>query len=197
MTQYNLLDQLFSDNHGILKTTDAVHEGVSKPMFYQYVKEHSIESVSHGVYATPNAWVDEMYLLHIRCEEAIFSHESALFFHDLTGREPMHHTITVKTGYNPTRLTKDGIKVYTIKRELHQIGICEMTTPFGQTVPVYDMERTICDIIRSRSSIEMQTFQEAMKDYAKRKDKNLRRLMQYASMFHVERKLRQYLEVLL
>jgi predicted transcriptional regulator of viral defense system len=197
VTQYKLLDQLFADNLGILTTADAVHEGVSKPMFYQYVKEHSIEPVSHGVYAMPDAWVDEMYLLHVRCEEAIFSHESALFFHDLTDREPIRHTITVKTGYNPTRLTKDGIKVYTIKRDLHQIGAGEMTTSFGHVVPVYDMERTICDLIRSRSSIEMQIFQDAMKGYAKRKDKNLQRLLQYASLFHVETILRQYLEVLL
>ena len=33
--------------------------------------------------------------------------------------------------------------------------------------------------------------------YARRKDKNLRALMQYAGMFKVEKILRQYLEVLL
>lgn len=59
------------------------------------------------------------------------------------------------------------------------------------------MERTICDLIRSRSGIEMQTFQDALKQYAKRKDKDLRKLMRYAQMFRVEKLLRQYLEVLL
>ena len=46
--------------------------------------------------------------------------------------------------------------------------------PFGHDVPVYDMERTICDVLRSRSHIEMQTFQDALKAYARRKDKDLR-----------------------
>jgi len=73
----------------------------------------------------------------------------------------------------------------------------EAKTPFGNTVPVYDMERTVCDIIRSRSSIEAQTFQDALKQYAKRPDKNLRQLMRYAREFHVEKILKQYLEVLL
>ena len=91
----------------------------------------------------------------------------------------------------------DGIKVYTIKKELHDVGIVTMNTPFGNPVPVYDMERTICDLIRSRSGIEMQTFQDALKQYAKRKDKDLRKLMRYAQMFRVEKLLRQYLEVLL
>ena len=70
-------------------------------------------------------------------------------------------------------------------------------TPFGHTVLTYDMERTICDLIRNRSRIEMQTFQGAIKAYAYRKDKNLRTLMQYAGMFHIEKILRQYLEILL
>ena len=88
-------------------------------------------------------------------------------------------------------------RVYTIKKELHDVGIVTMNTPFGNPVPVYDMERTICDLIRSRSGIEMQTFQDALKQYAKRKDKDLRKLMRYAQMFRVEKLLRQYLEVLL
>ena len=119
------------------------------------------------------------------------------FFHDLTDREPNPYSITVKTGYNPASLQADGIKVYTIKKELHDVGIVTMNTPFGNPVPVYDMERTICDLIRSRSGIEMQTFQDALKQYAKRKDKDLRKLMRYAQMFRVEKLLRQYLEVLL
>ena len=72
-----------------------------------------------------------------------------------------------------------------------------MNTPFGNPVRVYDAERTICDIIRSRSGIEMQTFQTALRQYAARKEKDLCRLMRYAEMFHVEKLLRQYLEVLL
>ena len=91
----------------------------------------------------------------------------------------------------------EGIQVFTIKADLHDVGLTTEKTPFGHTVPVYDMERTICDLLRSRSRIEIQTFQGALKSYARRKDKNLRALMQYAGMFKVEKILRQYLEVLL
>lgn len=94
-------------------------------------------------------------------------------------------------------LHDDGFQVYTVKKDLHEKGITTMQTPFGHSVPVYDMERTICDLLRSRKNIEMQVFQDALKQYARRKDKNLRTLMKYASMFHVEKILRPYLEVLL
>ena len=160
-------------------------------------KEKELEQAAHGVYVSPDAWVDGMYLLHLRCSQGIFSHETALFFHDLTDREPSPYSITVRRGYSTTRLKADGILVYTIKPELHDVGKSTARTPFGHTVPAYDMERTICDLLRCRSSIEMQTFQGALKMYARRKEKNLRRLMQYAGLFRVEKILRQYLEVLL
>lgn len=197
MSQFQQLDQLMERQDGMLRTGQALAAGISKPVFYQFVQSRGLEQAAHGIYLSKDAWVDAMYLLHLRCPQAVFSHETALFFHDLTDREPNPYSITVKTGYNPASLQADGIKVYTIKKELHDVGIVTMNTPFGNSVPVYDMERTICDLIRSRSGIEMQTFQDALKQYAKRKDKDLRKLMRYAQMFRVEKLLRQYLEVLL
>ena len=177
MTAYEQLDLLFKQNNGIIKTAQVIENGITKSTFYAYAKQRGVEQAAHGIYVSPDAWTDAMYLLHLRCAQAVFSHESALFFHDLTDREPNPYSITVKTGYNPASLQADGIKVYTIKKELHDVGIVTM--------------------IRSRSGIEMQTFQDALKQYAKRKEKDLRKLMRYAQMFHVEKLLRQYLEVLL
>lgn len=197
MTQEELIEKLIGANKGMLRTSQVVDAGISKPMLYQYIKENDMEQLSHGVYAVKDSWIDMMYLLHLRCRQAVFSHETALFLHALTDREPMAYEITVKTGYNPSKLKEDGFKVYTVKEELHGEGIITMQTSFGHDVPVYDMERTICDIVRNRNKTEIQTFQSALKQYVKRKDKNLRLLMQYAECFHVDKILRQYLEVLL
>ena len=197
MTQFEKLDLLLRECGGTIQTFQVLNNGISKSVFYAYVKERGLEQASHGVYVSPDTWTDAMFLLHLRCGQAVFSHETALFFHDLTDREPLKYTITVRTGYNPSRLQEDGFQVYTVKKDLHEIGIIAMQTSFGHSVPVYDMERTICDLLRSRKNIEMQVFQDALKQYAKRKDKNLRMLMKYAAMFHVENILRPYLEALL
>lgn len=197
MKQFEQMDQMLTMQDGMLRTSQVIAAGISKPMFYDYVRSRDLERAAHGIYISKDSWVDAMYLLHLRFEQAVFSHETALFFHDLTDREPMKYTVTVKTGCNPTKMKAEGIHVFTIKSELHGVGITTAQTPFGHTVPVYDMERTVCDLLRSRSRIEIQTFQGALKAYARRKDKNLQTLMQYAGMFRVEKILRQYLEVLL
>lgn len=197
MTQTEQIKNLIMANDGMIQTSQVMNIGISKTVFYQYVKDNDMEQISHGVYATKDTWTDAMYLVHLRCKQAVFSHETALFLHDLTDREPIEYEITVKTGYNPSKLKNDGMKVYTVKKELHGEGIIMMQTPFGHLVPAYNMERTICDIIRNRNNTEIQTLQSALKQYVKRKDKNLRLLMQYAAKFHVDKILRQYLEVLL
>ncbi len=197
MTQYEQIRNLVVSNKGMIQTSQVTELGISKTMFYQYIKDNDMEQMAHGVYIAKDTWADALYLLHLRCEQAVFSHETALYFHDMTDREPVQYEITVKTGYNPSRLKGDGIKVYTVKKELHEEGIIMMQTSFGHMVPVYNIERTICDIIRNRSNTEVQTFQTALKQYAKRKDKDLRLLMQYATKLRVDKILRQYLEVLL
>lgn len=197
MSKFEQLDRLLESQDGMLRTAQAITAGISKPTFYQFVRVRGLEQVAHGIYLSKNAWVDSMYLLHLRCPQAIFSHETALFVHDLSNREPLEYSITVKTGYNPTRLKDDGIKVFTIKTELHEVGLSIARTSFGHNVSVYDKERTICDVLRSRSQIEIQTFQDALKAYVRRKDKDLRTLMQYAKLFRVEKILWQYLGVLL
>ena len=197
MNQYKQLDHLLESQNGLLRTEQAMSAGITKPVFYNYVHSKELERVAHGIYLSKDAWVDSMYLLHLRFSHAVFYHEAALFFHDLTDREPLQYTVTVKTGYNPTNLKEEGVQVFTIKVELHEVGLTTLQTPFGHDVPVYDMERTICDLLRSRSRIEKQAIRDALRIYASRRNKNLRTLMRYAELFRVEKILRPYLEVLL
>lgn len=197
VARYEQLDSLAAQNGGVLRTGDVVAAGISKTTLKKFVAERQYERIAHGVYLSPDAWKDSLYIIGLRCPQGFFSHETALFLHDLTDREPMQYTLTVKTGYNPSGLTADGMKVYTVKKELYGLGASSAETSFGHTVAVYDMERTICDIVRSRRNIDAQTFQSALKQYARKRDKNLPLLMDYAQKFHVDKILRQYLEVLL
>ncbi len=197
MRQFGQLDQILAAQDGILRTSDAISAGISKPVFYDYVKSRELERVAPGIYLSSDSWLDTMYLLHLRFEQLVFSHETALFFHDLTDREPMEYSVTLKTGYNPTKLKAEGVRVFTVKADLHSVGLINALTPFGHSVPVYNMERTVCDLLRNRKNTEAQTFQGMLKMYVRRKNKDLRTLMHYAGLFHVEKILRQYLEVLL
>ena len=72
-----------------------------------------------------------------------------------------------------------------------------MPSPHGQDLRVYDLERTLCDVLRSRSRLDVQIVNDAIKGYIKKPEKNLPRLMQYAEQFGIQKIVRQYVEVLL
>jgi hypothetical protein len=197
MLKQELLTSLLIENNGILKTSDAINANISKPYFLEYVKRLNLKRVSHGIYMADDAWRDEMYLLQLRLNSAIFSHESALYLLNLSEREPLQFSITMKAGYNSSKLKQEGIKVYTVKPDLFEVGLVNLDSPNGNVLRTYNAERTVCDLIRSRSNIEIQDLQSAIKGYTKIEQKNLPLLMRYAKMFRVEKLLRQYLEVLI
>ena len=87
--------------------------------------------------------------------------------------------------------------VYMVKKELHQLGIIKLPTMFGNLVTAYNMERTICDCLRSRNQMDMDIVIDGIKRYAKRRDKNLNTLMEMSKTFGVSKILRNYMEVLL
>lgn len=184
--------------HDYLTPGIAAKSGISKFKFYKYVRENGLEPVSRGIYSAGSDWVDELYVLHQRCPNAVFSHNEAFYYHSLTDREPLVHTLTIYSGYNAHRLVADGrCKVYTVKRELLDVGKTIVKDNDGNMIPMYDLERTICDLIRSRSGIEVQDFSSVLKTYVSKKDKDLNRLMEYAKLFRVDNVIRSYMEVLL
>jgi len=114
-----------------------------------------------------------MYTLQVKSKRIVFSHETALYLHELTDRDPLEWSVTIPAGYNGSNLREAGIKVYTVKKELHLIGVTELKTLYGRSTKVYDKERTICDIVRNRNNMDVAILNEGIKRYLYNKDKNI------------------------
>lgn len=191
------LKPILTQNGNTITTAEANAAGISNERLRQLVKRGVLEHPTFGVYVLPHDFVDRMYATQQRRPKIIYSHETALFLHDLTDRDPISYSVTVPTGYNTVKLREEGFTVYTIKRDLHTVETTEVETMFGHTVRVYTMERTICDCLRSRSRMDVALLTDALRHYVRRKDKNLNTLMKMAKTFRVEEPLRHYMEVLL
>ncbi|SDL27065.1 hypothetical protein SAMN04487833_11579 [Sarcina sp. DSM 11001] len=71
--------------------------------------------------------------------------------------------------------------VITIILWLPRLGhITSVKTIYGNEVRAYDIDRTVCDIVRRKEEMDVQVFQTAMKGYMAGNQKNLHRLMAYA-----------------
>lgn len=191
------LRSLLEQRGNTVTTAQANQVGISNERLRLLVKSGDLQRIARGVYMAPHELQDRMYTWQLRRRKLIYSHDTALFLHDLTDRDPLSYTVTVPSGYNTSGLRAAGFTVFTIKPGLHEVGVEMADTVFGNPVRVYDLERTICDIVRSRSRLDPAVVSEAVKRYAARRDKNLGKLMQLADKFGVTGLLRTYLEVLL
>ena len=191
------LTAIAKSHGGIVETKIAAEHGISKAMLCKLCKENKIHRIVKGQYILPDDMQDELFSISKRSANIIFSHETALFLHGISDRTPFEHTITAPSGCIPSASIKSECKVYYIKPELFELGKTVLKTPAGNDVPTYDLERTICDVIRSRNRIGTETFLSALKLYAANPKKDLNKLNAYAKNMRVSNVLHQYLEVLL
>lgn len=183
-------------NKGYLFTSEVLSNGISKTYLAKYVRENEFERVGHGIYAAPDVWPDELYLLQKVNTQIVFSGETALYIHGLTDREYRSVEVTVPREYNAAHLRKKHIKVRSLKYEWYDMGRMTTESVFGNPITVYDKERTICDTIIGRSKMDVQIFQTAIKEYMSDSDKNLQTLIRYAEELGVRDEVMKYVEVL-
>lgn len=188
---------LLKQKQGVVLASDLKQLGVPHIYLSMLEKLGEIQRVSRGVYATSETIVDEMAVFQSRYKAAIFSHETALYLHGLTDRTPLYYSVTLPSGYNAAHVKNDGVKVYFVNRTLYPLGLVNIKSGHGNDLRTFDLERSICDILRSRNQMDIQFVNEALKQYVRRKDRNITLLYQYAVKFRIEKITRNYIEVLL
>jgi len=196
MNYMERLEELIQKHNGTILSADLDMHGIPRIYLKMMLEDGMIERVKRGVYVSVDAIEDEMYSMQTRYSKIIYSHETALFLHGLTDRTPFEYSATVASGYKVVENLSEKFKIYYIKTDMHELGVETVKSSFGNPIRVYNVERTICDLIRSRSRIDVQIFNEALKEFVKLKSPDYSLLMDYAKKLKVEVVLRNYLEVL-
>lgn len=129
MTKFEQLDSLLEQGNGYITIRAVTAQGISKPYFAEYARSRELERVAHGVYQSRDAWPDDMYVLHLRNSNIIFSHQSALALHGMMERQPHHIYVTVKQGYNATHLRKQGVIVHSQNSSDRLPNVLDRTQP--------------------------------------------------------------------
>ncbi|MGI6607481.1 MAG: type IV toxin-antitoxin system AbiEi family antitoxin domain-containing protein [Erysipelotrichaceae bacterium] len=183
----------------VITNKDAENIGISRHILSDLTNQGIIERIRPGVYQKAGEIIDDFILISSNSKRIVFSHQTALYLHNLSDRTPNIFHISVPQGYNVSHIKKryENMQVRYVKKDLYPIGITNIKTPLGNTVQVYDAERTICDIIINREKMDRQIFIEGLMRYFKSKRKDLRTLIKYSRTFNIEDVVRRYMEVLL
>ena len=197
MSNSNKVLTIAKENNGTVTSAMIQSAGIARQYLKLLVDDGSLEKVSRGVYVLPVVWDDEFFNLQSQFKKGIFSNETALFLHDLTDRTPLAYAMTFPANYNLGNAKNKGILASRSKELFYNMGVETVVSPSGNEVLSYNMEKTLCDILRPRSRVETGVIAEAFKRYATKPNKNIPKLSEYAKILRVEEKVRTYLEVLI
>ncbi len=87
------------------------------------------------------------------------------------------------------------LSVYYYANDRFEMGI-ETVQEGKNQFKIYDIEKTVVDIVCFREKIGIEETKEILVNYLRRKDRNLNKLLRYAEMLRCGEVMKTYLEVL-
>ena len=188
---------IIESSGGIASASQFLDAGITRLSLYNCLLSGEISKESHGNYVVTDNQPDLFSMIQNRSDKLIFSHATALYLLGLTDKAPYELDITVPQGDNVSRIKKDyeNTKFHYCKKDLWDLGIVDLKTPMGYSVRAYDSERSICDLIRDKNSVDIEIYTKSLKGFFAG-NYDSRKIIKYARLFNIESKVRTYMEVM-
>lgn len=197
MGQTEIVLNFIRQNHGQITVKEAEKAGASKVTLYRLEKANKITKIAPGVFIDPKEFGDELAALQYRYSKGVFYKDTALFLHGMIDRTPEIYEMNFSISNSHAKFIDVPLKTYRQTNKLFRIGTEEVISPGGHKVRTYNIERTLCYILRKRDRSDAETIKQAMNMYVKVNHKNLLRLSKYAKIFKVNDEIQRYMGVLL
>lgn len=188
---------LMNNNGGYVTTKMLTENNINRFFLTKMEKDKKIEKVTRGLYMKPNCFTCEYYKVQCITKFCVFGLETALYLHELSDRIPILLNVSVPRNYNGILSKMNNVQLNYVSSDIHQTGVVTINSPFNMPIKVYDIEKTICDIIKYRAKIDTEIFTVALKRYVNSKNKKLNNLIEYAKKMKIENEVTEYLEILL
>ena len=197
MNNYERILKFAKNNNGYITAKEAKKISINSTFLSNLVKDKKIEKVGTGIYKLPDYPIDNFYILSKSSKNMCYSHATALYLHNISDRIPLVYDITVPYNYSGTLLNNKNISLRYVKDDVFNLGMIDIKTINDLNVKCYDLERTLCDIIKDKSHMDKEIYAKALKEYAKNKNKNILKLVKYAKKLNIEKEVIELMEVLL
>lgn len=182
------------ENQGIVTTAWCESQSIPRVYLSKMEKEGLITRIARGIYINESGDYDEYYFFQIANSKCIYSYVSALYLQEKTDIIPQNIEVTVYKVYNAHRIP-DDVVVHYVSKDVYELGKIEVNTMFGNKVYAYNIERTVCDIIKNRKKVESELFSKTIQGYIKSKDKDMNTLFKYAEKMGITDKVQEIMEV--
>ncbi len=122
---------------------------------------------------------------------------SAARYYELTNFLPDAVDVAIERKKKVNTLPKwPELRIYYFDPSRMDLGVTEIWDG-DNNFHIFDIEKTVVDIIYYRNKIGIEETSEVLRNYLKRRDRKIDRLYAYAKLLRCEKIIRTYLEVLM
>lgn len=148
----------------ILNYKQCIEKYGSDYQIEQQIQANELVKVEKGIYST-NQYYSELDVLVCKYPNAVFTMDSAFYYHGLTDVIP--ETYFLATDRSTTRIHREGVKQLFVKKELFEIGITTIQYQNSQ-IKVYDLERMLIELIRTKNQLPFDYYKEIISSYRRK-----------------------------
>lgn len=191
----DIIVSIMKSNNGYITSKMVTDLAIHRMYLNIMCEKGVIEKVGKGIYIDSKKYEDSYYVFSLENPKVIFSHVTALYFYELSIKAPSSkYDITIFNKYHNPKIKKHNI--FYVSKDIYNLGLTEVETPMGNKVKSYDIERCICDIIRSKKRMDIEHVKYSVKEYLKRKDKDLIKLSDYAEKMDIKEEVMDFVSIM-
>jgi len=195
---YDKAIETFRKHNGLLRTQQAIDEGVAPRTLYQMRETGVILRENRGLYrladCKPGMFFD-LVQVSLMVPKGVICLISALSFHNLISHLPSQIHLALPINGEKPRLEYPPLRLYWLSSKTYTAGI-EQHSLDGIIVKIYGIEKTITDCFKFRNKIGLDVAIESLRAYRRREDFNVETLTRFAQINRVERIIKPYIDVL-
>lgn len=170
----------------ILLYKDLIQQYKSDYEIKRLIKEGKLYKIERGIYSDSEN-VNYLEILSKKYSNAIFTMDSAFYYHNLTDVIPDKEYLALKR--NSRKINDNRVKVIYYQDNLFEIGKSTLRVN-NVDIQIYDKERMLIELIRNRKSLGFDYYKEIINNYREIKDAlNTKKIAEYISKFSIENHL--------
>ena len=133
--------------------------------YYAISKEvaaRRLVKIERGIYSDSKEYVSGESIMQKKYPKAVFTMESAFFYHRLTDVVPDEYSLA--TTARTTAIADKRVKQYFVPEGTLEIGRMELDVA-GAKIAVYDLERMLIELMRYRKKLPYDYYKEVIGNY--------------------------------
>ena len=171
---------------GLMKTSELYDLSVSYRKIQGLVKKGVLERVKNGYYSMGFSGKPD----------GVLCRESALFYQGYLDIRPAcwHIAFDKDTSKSRFKIAFPPVQPYYVEQDVLRLGVEEMELGEGK-ISIYNKERLICDCLKFEEKLSREVMQQSLRSYIAEPKKDIQRLMEYAKIRKVTKKVQDRIGV--